>query len=90
MEKSLRQQLVAKGADVELFGNLIDDYMGLWDLKEDYFEDLKEYGIRVDGKENSSPKQIPIINRQMLSILKQLKIDTDNVVKEDGESCDGL
>lgn len=90
VERSLRQQLVAKGADVELFKNLIDDYMGLWDLKEEYFEDWKEYGLRVEGKENTSPKQIPIVNRQMLAILKQLKIDTDNVVKEDGEPCDGL
>ena len=90
VEKSLRQQLISKGADVEIFKNLIDDYMGLWDLKEMYFEDVKENGLRVDGKENTSPKQIPIVNRQMLAILKQMDITTDNVVREDGEENDAL
>ena len=90
VEKSLRQQLISKGADVEIFKNLIDDYMGLWDLKEMYFEDVKENGLRVDGKENTSPKQIPIVNRQMLAILKQMDITTDNVVREDGEDNDAL
>lgn len=90
VEKSLKQQLVSKGADVEIFKNLIDDYMGLWDLKEMYFQDIKENGLRVDGKENTSPKQIPIVNRQMLAILKQLDITTENVVREDGEENDAL
>ena len=90
VEKSLKQQLVSKGADVEIFKNMIDDYMGLWDLKEMYFEDVKENGLRVDGKENTSPKQIPIVNRQMLAILKQMDITTDNVVREDGEDNDAL
>ena len=90
VEKSLKQQLVSKGADVEIFKNLIDDYMGLWDLKEMYFEDVKENGLRVDGKENTSPKQIPIVNRQMLAILKQMDITTENVVREDGEENDAL
>lgn len=90
VEKSLKQQLVSKGADVEIFKNMIDDYMRLWDLKEMYFEDVKENGLRVDGKENTSPKQIPIVNRQMLAILKQMDITTDNVVREDGEDNDAL
>lgn len=90
VEKSLKQQLVSKGADVEIFKNMIDDYMRLWDLKEMYFEDVKENGLRVDGKENTSPKQIPIVNRQMLAILKQMDITTDNVVREDGEENDAL
>ena len=90
VEKSLKQQLVSKGADVEIFKNLIDDYMGLWDLKEMYFQDVKENGLRVDGKENTSPKQIPIVNRQMLAILKQMDITTENVVREDGEENDAL
>ena len=90
VEKSLKQQLVSKGADVEIFKNMIDDYMRLWDLKEMYFEDVKENGLRVDGKEKTSPKQIPIVNRQMLAILKQMDITTDNVVREDGEENDAL
>ena len=90
VEKSLKQQLVSKGADVEIFKNMLDDYMRLWDLKEMYFQDVKENGLRVDGKENTSPKQIPIVNRQMLAILKQMDITTDNVVREDGEENDAL
>ena len=90
VEKSLKQQLVSKGADVEIFKNMIDDYIRLWDLKEMYFQDVKENGLRVDGKENTSPKQIPIVNRQMLAILKQMDITTENVVREDGEENDAL
>ena len=52
--------------------------------------EIKENGLRVDGKENTSPKQIPIVNRQMLAILKQMDITTDNVVREDGEENDAL
>lgn len=90
VEKSLRQQLTSKGADVDLFEDLISDYMRMWDLKEMFFTDLQENGLRPGGKESASPKQIPIVNRQMLALLKQMDITTENVVREDGEDNDAL
>ena len=36
-----------------------------------------------DGKDNTSAKQLPIVNRQMLALLKIMKIDTEGVINGD-------
>ncbi len=97
VRKSLEEQLAAKGADVDLYLDQINDYMDLWDLKESLINDIKENGLRMmyEGttgkveKDNPSPRQLPIVNRQMLAILKQLDISTGNIVK-DGAGSDDL
>lgn len=67
--------------------------MAMWDLKESLKDDIAENGLRLlyktaNGgkaeKDNPSVKQLPLINKQMLMLLKQLEISTDNVSK-DGE-----
>ena len=86
IRKSLVEQLKNKGADIALFADQVDDYMQLWDLKEMLIEDIKETGLRTsDGKDNTSPKQLPIVNRQMLSLLKTLGVTTDNIVGEEDD-----
>ena len=81
VKKTLLEQLKNKGADVALFMDQIEDYMAMWDLKEQLIEDIRKYGIRTpDGKDNTSAKQLPIVNRQMLALLKILKIDTEGVI----------
>ena len=86
IRKSLVEQLKNKGADIALFADQVDDYMQLWDLKEMLIEDIKETGRRTsDGKDNTSPKQLPIVNRQMLSLLKVLGITTDGIVGEEDD-----
>ena len=83
VKKSLVDQLKRKGADIALFKDQVDDYMAMWDLKEQLIEDIRETGLRTsDGKDNSSPKQLPIVNRQMLSLLKILQIAPDDVLIE--------
>ncbi len=83
VRKSLVEQLKRKGADIELFTDLVDDYMEMWDLKEMLIADIRYTGLRTsDGKDNASPKQLPIINRQMLSLLKTLQIAPDDVLIE--------
>ena len=80
---NLLSQLKAKGADLTLYEDLVDDYMRLWDLKELLVKDIeangltKMYGQQV--KENPSPKQLPTVNRQMLALLQQLGISADSV-----------
>lgn len=80
---SLVEQLKAKGADIALFSDLIEDYMQHWDLKELMIEDIKEHGLTksINGveKENPSVKQLPIETRQMLATLQQLGISADSV-----------
>ena len=83
VRKSLIYQLARRGADIALFEDQIDDYMAMWDLKEMLIEDIRETGLRTtDGKDNASPKQLPIVNRQMLAILKTLKIAPDDLMIE--------
>ena len=79
-----------------MFNDQINDYMTMWDLKEQLKDDIKEHGLRMKyltanggyaEKDNPSVKQLPLINKQMLMLLKQLDISTDKVVK-DGEDAD--
>lgn len=83
IRKNLIEQLKAKGADLTLYEDMIDDYMRLWDLKELLIKDIAANGLtKMYGsvmKENPSPKQLPIVNRQMLALLQQLGISADNV-----------
>ena len=99
IRKSLIQQLAARGADIDLFCDQIEDYMALWDLKEQLKEDIEENGLRLmyqaaNGsdveKHNPSVKQLPGVNKQMLMILKQLDVATDKVIRPDGDSLDDL
>lgn len=86
IKKSLIEQLRSRGSDIALFTDQVDDYMQLWDLKEMLIEDIRETGLRTkDGKDNTSPKQLPIVNRQMLSLLKTLGVTTDNIVGEEDD-----
>lgn len=86
IKKSLIEQLRSRGSDIALFADQVDDYMQLWDLKEMLIEDIRETGLRTeDGKDNTSPKQLPIVNRQMLSLLKTLGVTTDNIVGEEND-----
>lgn len=79
-----------------MFNDQIDDYMTMWDLKEKLKDDIEEHGLRMKyltanggyaEKDNPSVKQLPLINKQMLMLLKQLDISTEKVVK-DGEDAD--
>lgn len=99
VRKSLEDQLKAKGADIELFKSQISDYMTMWDLKEKLKDDITENGLRLmyktanGGKaerDNPSVKQIPLINKQMLMLLKQLEISTDNVTRDGSDRSDDL
>ena len=99
VRKSLVEQLKAKGADIDLYKDQVNDYMMMWDLKEKLKDDIEENGLRMKykaanggggEKDNPSVKQIPLINKQMLMLLKQLDISTDKVVKEGGGDSDDL
>lgn len=99
VKRSLTEQLKAKGADVDIFMDQINDYMAMWDLKENLKDDIAENGLRMlyitaNGgkaeKDNPSVKQLPAVNKQMLMLLKQMDISTDKAVKDGGDSGDDL
>ena len=94
IEESLLEQLEMKGADMDHFVDLVRDYMSLWDVKNDLLEDIKERGVMYRDfssvgiemmKNNPSVRELVGINRQMLSILKDLDINTKTVALFDDD-----
>jgi hypothetical protein len=81
----LENQLKAKGAANSIYRDKIDDYMELWDLKEMYKEDIRKNGLRIDGADNPSAKQLQSTIRLMDQMLDKMNLTTENVVSED---CD--
>ncbi|SKA99817.1 Phage terminase, small subunit [Caloramator quimbayensis] len=94
IRESLIKQLQDKGANVEHFISLIDDYCWYWEQEKAMQKDIKKRGyvynaISASGKEyekeNPSVKNALMYNKQKLSILKELGLTTDNVVSDDDE-----
>lgn len=93
---SLQEQLALKGASLEHYEDLLKDYMSLWDAKNALVRDIKSRGVvykdmsaagNLMWKNNPSIKELVSVNRQMLMILKELKLSTDEV---GGGDEDGL
>ena len=85
-------QLKNKSADIDHFSDLINDYMCLWDAKNALNTDIKKRGVMYEDlssvgvmmqKNNPSVKELVMVNRQMLAILKDLDINTSNAGKMD-------
>ena len=88
IDESLREQLALKGASLEHHEDLLSDYMSLWDVKNELIKDIRTRGVsykdfsaagNVMWKNNPSIKELVGVNRQMLSILKELKLTTDEM-----------
>lgn len=89
IKASLTKQLEDNGANIDHFSDLINDYIELWKIKNKLIRDIKKRGTFYEStsatgktyeKENPSVKQLMVTNRQMLAILKDLKLSTDTVV----------
>lgn len=94
--ESLEEQLAIKGAGISHYTDLLNDYMILWETKNALAADIKKRGVVYQDvssvgvemwKNNPSVKELVMVNRQMLSILKELKLSTDEV---GGGDEDGL
>lgn len=86
--ESLEEQLAMKGASLSHYTDLLNDYMILWDTKNALATDIKTRGVMFEDfssqgvkmmKNNPSIKELVMVNRQMLSILKELKLSTDEM-----------
>ena len=87
IEESLLEQLAMLGAMKEHYIDLIRDYMGLWEVKTALLLDIKLRGVTfIDNsstgirmqKNNPSVKELVMVNKQMLSLLKEVGISTLN------------
>ena len=94
IEKSLKKQLDDKGATVNHFTDLINDYLSIWDVKNALVEDIKTRGVTFTDvsstgipmmKNNPSVKELVMVNKQMMSILKELGISTTDIGVDDGD-----
>jgi len=93
IENSLLEQLALLGAMKEHYIDLIRDYISLWETKTDLMKDIEAEGVsykehsstgNLVKKNNPSVKDFVMVNKQMLSLLKELGLNTSNA--GDGES----
>jgi hypothetical protein len=91
IKESLIKQLQAKGANIEHFNSLVDDYIWYWKQEKKMQKDIKDRGFSFETtsangyeitKENPSVKNAIAYNKQKLSILKELDLTTSNVINE--------
>lgn len=98
IKDSLIKQLKGKGANVEHFLGLIDDYIWYFNQEKVMQKDIKERGLSYETKsasgspitkENPSVKNAIAYNKQKLAILKELQLTTSNC-NVGGEDDDDL
>ena len=91
IKDSLIKQLKDKGANVEHFLGQIDSYIWYFNEEKSMQKDVKKRGRTFETtsasgypveKENPSVKNALAYNKQQLSILKELGLTTENVLKE--------
>src|SRR6056297_2638159 len=96
IKKDLLKQLNDNGVRGNHYVDLIEDYMYLWDIKNQLIENVKEKGVSIryqNGenqygyKKNDSISELNRTNRQMLTILNDLglKVADMKVVDNDEE-----
>jgi len=92
IKQSLIKQLKDKGANVEHFLGLVDDYVWYAKQERKMQEDIDKRGSvyiatsaagKAYEKQNPSIKDAIMFNKQKLAILKQLELTTENAESPD-------
>ena len=83
IKKDLLDQLERNGTTGKYFEDLINDYISLWNIKNDLIADIEERGVSIrwqnsetsfGHKKNDSISEMIKTNGQMLKILSELGI----------------
>lgn len=97
IEADLKKQMKANGTTFSYHSDLIQDYLSLWDLKNDLIEDIRDTGITVPGmhgpKSNPSINDLHKTNDRMIKILDALNLNVpkvENNPPKDGSKSDLL
>jgi ribosomal protein S19E (S16A) len=94
IKRDLLQQLEDKGIVGKHYIDLIDDYMVLFDLKNELAKKIKELGAMVEWqngqhqkgyKKNDAVSELPKVNKQMLFLLKELGLQATPVEGDDDD-----
>lgn len=82
------------GADLSHFESLINDYVFMWEQTENMKANIRERGLVYEStsstgadfeRENPCTKNLLQYNKQMLAILRELHLSTDNIRAEDDD-----
>ena len=94
IRKSLQKQLKDMGANLAHFESLVNDYCFMWEQCEEMKKNIQEKGLVYESisstgaefeRENPCTKNLLQYNKQMLAILKELYLSTDNITAEEDD-----
>ena len=97
VRKSLIKQLEDRGANVDHFAALIDDYIFYYKQEKRLQADVRKNGMTITAmsaagheydKENPAIKAAALCNKQKLAILRELDLTTDTVPPHDDSGGD--
>lgn len=92
--ENLVGQLKDRKVTNPIFTDLINDYMTLWDVKNELSFDIRNRGVSVryqngpeqwGHKKNESVAELNRVNSQMLKILNELKVYPEPLIVESKE-----
>lgn len=81
IKNDLLEQLKTRSMTQSYYISLIDDYLALWDVKNELIEDIKKRGVSIiynngggqkGRKKNDSVAELNKTNMQMLKLLSEL------------------
>lgn len=94
IKKDLLKQLNDNGVRGNHYVDLIEDYMSMWDIKNQLIDNIKEKGVSIryqNGenqygfKKNDSISELNRTNRQMLTILNDLGLKAADIKVVDND-----
>ncbi len=97
IEEDLIRQLKVMGAYSEYYSDLVNDYLDMWDIKNQLIEDIKKRGVTTEYnhgggqsgvKQNESIQSLVKITDRMSKTLLTMGIKPETVSIEDGEEID--
>ncbi|MFR7897867.1 P27 family phage terminase small subunit [Turicibacter sanguinis] len=92
-------QLKIKDRYEEVYIDLVNDYMSLWELKNELIRDLKERGAQIEVinskgfkqlKKNDSSDSLLKCNAQMLKLLTELGLSASEVIANRDDDEDDI
>lgn len=94
IKDSLLLQLESNGFQSDFYKDLVNDYMLFWEIKKELQKNVKETGVTHKdyssvgeeiSKNNPSVKELTVVSKQMLQILKELSLTIANKNSGDDE-----